>query len=156
MLTTQLHLAPRLRMTGAIPLSPYTPSWRAQGQLHLSTLTFCTRRDTFCKLWLLFSSDNVISRQAFNRHRNDVARLMYDVTSGVSLQCLLLPTDALRTSRNSQICANSSVTTWNVAQAACSLKHGYKWRAFGKQMDRKNAGTCCIIQLLENEDVDGS
>jgi hypothetical protein len=32
--TTQLHLAPRLRMSGAIPALPHTPSWRAHGQLH--------------------------------------------------------------------------------------------------------------------------
>jgi len=32
---TQLHLALRLRMSGAIFLRPYTPSWFGQEQLHL-------------------------------------------------------------------------------------------------------------------------
>jgi hypothetical protein len=33
-LTTYLHIVPRLRMSGAIPLLPYMPSWHGQGQLY--------------------------------------------------------------------------------------------------------------------------
>jgi len=32
-LTINLHLVPRLRMSGAIPLLPYMPSWRGQGKV---------------------------------------------------------------------------------------------------------------------------
>ena len=35
MLTLHLHLALRLRMSGAIPLLPSIPSWHGQGQLYL-------------------------------------------------------------------------------------------------------------------------
>ena len=34
-LTVQFRLAPRLRMTGAIPLFPCKPSWCGRGQLYL-------------------------------------------------------------------------------------------------------------------------
>lgn len=34
-LSSHLHLAPRLRMCGAEPLIPFMPSWRKQGQLYL-------------------------------------------------------------------------------------------------------------------------
>ena len=33
--TTHLHIFPRFRMTGAIPLLPYMPSWHGQEQLYL-------------------------------------------------------------------------------------------------------------------------
>jgi len=32
--TTHLHLAPRLRMSGPITPFPHMPSWRAQGQMY--------------------------------------------------------------------------------------------------------------------------
>jgi len=35
MLTPHLHLALRLRVSGAIPLLSSIPSWHGQGQLHL-------------------------------------------------------------------------------------------------------------------------
>jgi hypothetical protein len=34
-LTTSLHLAPRLRMSGATSPCPHMPSWHAEGQLYL-------------------------------------------------------------------------------------------------------------------------
>jgi len=36
-LTTYLHLVPRLRISGAIPLFPYKHWWRGEGRLNLST-----------------------------------------------------------------------------------------------------------------------
>jgi hypothetical protein len=36
----KLHLALRLRMSGAIPLLPLIPPWRGQGKLHLLLFTF--------------------------------------------------------------------------------------------------------------------
>jgi len=38
MLTICLHLELRLRMSGAILLLPYMPSWHGEGQLHLFCL----------------------------------------------------------------------------------------------------------------------
>jgi hypothetical protein len=38
MSTTQLHLAPNLKMSGSTPYSPYIPSRRGQGQLNLYLL----------------------------------------------------------------------------------------------------------------------
>ena len=35
MLTTHLHLTPRLGMSGAIPVLPYTPSWSGRAKLFL-------------------------------------------------------------------------------------------------------------------------
>jgi len=35
MLTTHLHVTPRLGMSGATPLLPYTPFWSGRGQLFL-------------------------------------------------------------------------------------------------------------------------
>jgi hypothetical protein len=44
-LNTHRHLAPRLKISGAIPLLPYTPSWRTQGQLYF----YCIIQTPMCK-----------------------------------------------------------------------------------------------------------
>ena len=40
MLTTHLHLVPRLRMSGAVPLLSYTPSRLRQGQIYLNPFLY--------------------------------------------------------------------------------------------------------------------
>ena len=37
-LTTHVHLVAKLRMSGGVPLVPYTPSWRGQGQIYIYLL----------------------------------------------------------------------------------------------------------------------
>ena len=38
-LTSPLHLAPRLSISGALPLSPLMPLWRGKGQVYIYLIT---------------------------------------------------------------------------------------------------------------------
>jgi len=60
-LTTHLHLVPRLRMSGTIPLRPHMLSWRGHGRLYLSTLRgfkmvlyFTALRQRF-RIWMVLT-----------------------------------------------------------------------------------------------------
>jgi len=48
--TIHLRLRPRLRMSGAIPLLPYIPSWRAEGQLYRFINTSCQSLADSCHI----------------------------------------------------------------------------------------------------------
>jgi len=54
MLTTHLHTAPKFK-SGAIPLFPYTPSWRGQEQRYFLF------RNTFLGVLMAPSSSNVLT-----------------------------------------------------------------------------------------------
>ena len=58
--TTHIHLVSRLRMSGAIPPPPYTPSWRTQGH-YLSSTRNGKRTDAYTQLHEIKDLANDIS-----------------------------------------------------------------------------------------------
>jgi hypothetical protein len=84
-LTTRLHLVPKLRMSGAIPLFPYIYSWRGQMQLNLFNspgIRSGTQEKPFFIKWFLLYTEPIL-KICISYHNSNI------VYSCVTAYCLL-------------------------------------------------------------------
>jgi len=66
-LTTDIHLVPRLRMDRSVPPLPYTSSWHGWEQLYASKCTFMTLPNKEqCNLYTRLTTAMVLTSRSFD------------------------------------------------------------------------------------------